>query len=114
MTYRFEVPGCPVPWQRIRTRMGQNFTAPETRAYQTKVRTYALSAGVQQLEGDLVLSLWFYLPDKRRRDGDNLQKTVQDSLNKIAYADDSQIKEWRGSIEYDKENPRAVVQVEER
>lgn len=54
----------------------------------------------------------FYLPDKRRRDLDNLFKTVSDALNKIVYHDDSQIRELHLYRDYDIINPRTEILVE--
>lgn len=113
MRYRFEIPGPPVPWQRAgRGRGGQHFTPEKTRLYQRKVKLCAMTAGVRPLTGPVVLSVMFYVADARARDGDNLQKTIQDALNGLAYQDDRQVREWHGSVQVDKERPRAVVTLE--
>ncbi len=115
MKYRFEIPGPPVAWQRVkRGRAGNAYVPEETTRYKLKVQMCARTAGVRELDGDVVLSCWFYVADRRRRDGDNLQKSIQDALNRIAYADDSQIKEWHGALTLDPDKPRAIVQVETR
>lgn len=112
-TYRFEVPGKPVPWQRVkRGRNGATYVPKETRAYEAKVGWCAKQAGVRPIVGPVRLEMQFYVPDNRARDGDNLQKAVMDGLKGIAYTDDSQVKQWGGSIGVDKENPRALVAIE--
>lgn len=64
-----------------------------------------------RLEGLLQVTLHLYPPDKRRRDWDNYQKAVWDSLTHAGvYGDDSQIK--RAFVEMHepaKCNGRAVV-----
>lgn len=92
----FTVPGPPLPWMRAASRRGQRFTPKEQRAYQDKVRLCALAAGARRMEGLLELSVVAYLPDRRRRDWDNLGKQVADALNGCAYEDDSQI--WAASV----------------
>lgn len=116
MRYRFEVPGPPVPWQRAgrNKQTGATYTKPETREYQRKVKFYAVAAGVRRIEGAVSLGLYFYVKDERARDGDNLQKTIQDALKSIGYADDKQIRQWFGSVDVDRERPRAVIVLEPR
>ncbi len=125
--YRFEVPGPPVPKGRPRfkrlkkpvLRKGKlrrviTFTPKRTKLYETKVRLCAYTAGVKRLEGEVCLSLWFYLPNRRRVDGDNLAKAIQDALNDVAWTDDDQVTELHMVKAYDPANPRCVVQVESR
>lgn len=57
----------------------------------------------------ITLRLWF--ADRRRRDLDNVAKSVLDGLNGTAYDDDSQVTELHvlGAIDID--NPRAEVEI---
>lgn len=112
MRYRFEVPGVPTPKARARVTSRGTFTPDSTRKYESKVRLCAYTAGVKKIAGPVVLSLVLYMPDRRRRDGENIQKAIQDALNGLAYDDDSQVTEWHGRMEVDKANPRAVVTLE--
>jgi Holliday junction resolvase RusA-like endonuclease len=92
----FFVPGQPVPKQSFQyTRNGGGFTDPRARAWETVVAWYAKDAmhGEQPLAGDLRVELVFLLPDRRRRDWDNLSKAVMDAMNKIVFRDDSQVTE---------------------
>lgn len=55
------------------------------------------------LTGRLAVSIWFYPPDRRRRDVDNGVKIVHDALTRAgAWEDDHQIKEvhlyWRAVV----------------
>lgn len=44
-----------------------------------------------QKSGNLMACMTFHISDRRRKDLDNLIKSVMDALNKIVYDDDSQI-----------------------
>lgn len=110
---RFTVPGPPIPKARPRVfRRGGVGTPARTVRYELLVQMCARTAGVRRIDGPVHLALAFYLPDRRPRDGDNLQKAIQDALNGIAYDDDSQVRSWQGTIDYDPANPRAIVAVE--
>lgn len=89
----FFVPGTPVPKQSFRyTQNGGGFTDGKVRAWETTVGWYAKDAmaGQAPLQGDVRVELTFQLPDRRRRDWDNLSKPVMDGMNKIVFQDDSQ------------------------
>jgi Holliday junction resolvase RusA-like endonuclease len=110
--YRFTVPGPPIPKGRPIVVQRRAVTPERTRRYERLVRMCALTAGVKPIAGPVLLSVWFYLPDARKRDGDNLQKVIWDALNGIGYRDDHQITEWHGRSQIDRANPRAVVAIE--
>jgi Holliday junction resolvase RusA-like endonuclease len=57
------------------------------------------------------VSMWFFVPDRRVRDLDNLQKSILDALNKLVYDDDRQVDEIYAVRDYSPKNPRAVVVV---
>lgn len=110
--------GPPVPWQRAgKGRHGQFYTPEKTRSYQLKVRLAAISAGVQVLACPVSISLRILFPDGRRRDGDNVTKSVCDALQArngrraIAYQDDSSIKDCNYAIAIDADNPRVEVRL---
>jgi crossover junction endodeoxyribonuclease RusA len=64
----------------------------EGRAYRTTVCSILRRAGVRPMEGTLAVGIDLYPPDLRRRDCDNAQKALLDSLQHgRAYRDDSQI-----------------------
>lgn len=111
--YRFEVPGKPVPWQRVRRgRNGATYVPKETQEYEARVGWCAKAAGVRPIVGPVRLTMSFYVPDNRARDGDNLQKSVMDGLKGIGYLDDKQVKSWSGEIDVDREKPRAFISLE--
>lgn len=64
----------------------------EGRAYRESVCAILADLGVRPLTGPLRMSMEVYPPDNRRRDLDNLQKSLWDALQKGgAYHDDSQV-----------------------
>ncbi len=64
----------------------------EGRAYREKVCSVLRGLGVMELPGRLAMVIDAFPPDRRRRDLDNMQKSLLDSLEKGgAYRDDSQI-----------------------
>lgn len=107
----FVVPGAPVPKERPRFFRGHAFTPPRTRQYEKLVRERAVLAGLQKWDGQVHISMFFYLPDARRRDGGNMAKAIEDALNGVAYGDDSQIVSCVWCIAIDRENPRAEVRL---
>lgn len=92
--YTFTVSGPPVPFTRmVRGSSKFNRQASRYSAYKDLVGHLAVQAGVEPIEGPVILAVTVYLPDrmKRRWDTDNVGKGVADALNKIAYADDKQV-----------------------
>ena len=89
--HTFRVPGSVVPKARARVARGHAYTPQATRDYEAKVKRAALEAGVQPLVGRIRLSITIHSADRRRRDLDNMIKSISDALNGVAYADDSQI-----------------------
>ena len=64
----------------------------EGRAYREKVCSVLRGLGITELPGRLAMVIDAFPPDRRRRDLDNMQKSLLDSLEKGgAYKDDSQI-----------------------
>jgi Holliday junction resolvase RusA-like endonuclease len=116
------VHGPPVPWQRAgQKRVGRKvikYTEPETVAFQTAVRVGAtvqlqtrkrMGEPSWPTDGLYGLTVIAYFEDRRRRDLDNMLKTVGDALNKITYDDDSQIDEEHVFRRIDKQKPRTVI-----
>ena len=113
----FTVPGKPLPWKRAGDNRGQRYTPADQRAYQDRVRWSAIAAlGPRRARWDstacFVVELVAYVPDRRRRDVDNFQKQIGDSLNRILWDDDSQIVMWKDPRKLlDRANPRIEVAV---
>jgi crossover junction endodeoxyribonuclease RusA len=91
--YYFWVSGTPVPKQSFHyTVNGGGFTDPKVKAWQQLVTLEAsLYYHGAPLAGDVHVQLTFALPDRRRKDLDNLSKAVLDALNGIMWVDDTQV-----------------------
>lgn len=109
--YTFTVPGLPQAKGRHRSRViktrdgrafAQHYPDPKTVAFETKVADFARLAGVQRMDGPLVLTViavWpckskskrlaYRTPKTTRPDGDNALKAIMDGLIGVAYDDDS-------------------------
>lgn len=108
----FEVPGTPHAKQRPRaTRRGIMFTPKETVNAETFIRLIASPHFPAPLTGPVAIDVTaIFQPPKswsgvkirrsigaphcQRPDLDNLQKTVGDALNGVAYVDDAQVAEF--------------------
>lgn len=64
-------------------------------------------------DGKVVMRLWFYYPDKRRRDSHNFLKLIADSLEGILYEDDKMLLPQIIDFEVDRERPRVEIELEE-
>lgn len=129
----FVIPGEPVAKGRPRvTSRGIAYTPAKTKNYETLVKElyWAQYAGFGLMQGPLKLSVraYFQIPksaSKKRRiamqegkerplkrpDVDNVIKAIADSLNGIAYGDDSQI--VTATIEKYWGTPRVEVEIDE-
>ena len=91
----FNVYGIPIPKQSFKFSNGRGYTPQRVVDWQDRVREEASLAmrGHDLLQGDLSVYLDFYLPDRRRKDLDNLAKGVLDACNGLVWQDDQQIVE---------------------
>ena len=115
MTIRFRVNGEPRPKQSFRySSRGGGYTHPRVTAWQGSVSFIALQAmdGCDPISGKLVVSLGFYLGNKRKVDLDNLSKAVLDAMNGIVYADDSDIIKLTITKQQYKQNPGVTIQID--
>jgi Holliday junction resolvase RusA-like endonuclease len=119
---KFIVHGPIVPWQRVAWVKGHAILPKQTRGYQGYIRTHATLA-VMSAKGEWIpnesravrVTIVAYLPDRRRRDIDNISKQFLDGMNKSGvYVDDSQVGELHVFAEVDKEHPRVEVTVKLR
>lgn len=113
----FTVPGIPVPKGRPRLgRSGNTYTPRETTEHEGLVALlFRSNAARLRLPVPLArginvrLEITAYVPDDKTRDWDNIGKLVSDALNKVAYADDKQVKQGEVTMRFDKERPRTEV-----
>lgn len=117
----FTVPGQAVPWRRALSKGGARFNAPELVAYESLVRSCALAArgrvlraGIRwPLDADAYeLTAVIVDRDRRRRDVDNVLKSIGDGLTGALWDDDSRVHMVRDLPRFvDAEFPRLVVRV---
>jgi len=91
----FRVRSQPIPKQSFKYGKGHGRTEERIKVWQEAVGYAAKNAiqdnpGFELLTGDVQVWLHFYLPNRRRKDLDNLSKAVLDGLNGIIFVDDNQ------------------------
>ena len=113
--FQFRVTGPPQPKQRARRgKNGSWYTPAPTARYEWSVRAVAslLRPRWWPLDARYRLTVRAVFADQRRRDLDNVVKSVSDALNGIAFGDDSQIDEVRASRGFSADAPATEVLVE--
>lgn len=60
----------------------------------------------------LVMSIWIFWPDNRRRDTNNLHKALCDAPEGIAYSDDKMVLTRDMDFSVDRQRPRVEVLIE--
>ncbi len=65
------------------------------RAYKVNVYARLMPLRLRPITGRLWMEVDVYPPDNRRRDIDNLQKALWDSMKGLVYLDDSQVDDFR-------------------
>lgn len=127
----FEIPGKPFAKQRPRfsRRNGRAFTPKDTISFEQTVGTIAAQHFPQPLEGPIHVKIFAtFEPAKswskkktqdhlgryhtQRPDLDNIEKAILDGLNRIAFADDSQVA-WVEKRKIWGPSAKTVVTVEE-
>lgn len=101
--FEFRLAIVPVAKERPRAnrKTGSVYTPSRTRKYEEELAKAFRATGVQPNEvDDLGVFCRFFLTGRRRRDGDNLLKAVQDAGNGIVWADDRQIVDGRYRVHY--------------
>lgn len=103
-------------WRSLRSgRMaGRVLISERGRAFRVEVEAVARAHGVGKVAGPLKVTIGLHPPDRRRRDIDNPIKPLLDALTHAgAWEDDSQIRALHVWMrEPDRDNPRAVVEIE--
>src|SRR5690625_4185186 len=90
----FNVPGRAIPAVRMTQRSKYSRQARRYLAYKNQVAWTARSVHKgKPIEEDIGINLNIYLNGGNQDDIDNYFKSISDSLNKIIYVDDRQVKE---------------------
>ena len=107
-----------MPWQRAASVGTRRYTSAKQRSYQRTVRLVAMASRprgpwLPSKASRYRVDIDAYLPDERRRDLDNVAKTILDALNGVLYLDDSQVVTLLVATHIDRAEPRVVVAVRE-
>tara|TARA_Y100000310_G_scaffold24889_1_gene23850 strand:- start:2402 stop:2851 length:450 start_codon:yes stop_codon:yes gene_type:complete len=111
----FTVPGPPQGKQRPRfnRKTGNVFTPKATVAYEQAVASHCIAAKCHRRMDQTTLwtvRVQVFFGDRRRRDVDNVAKSILDALNKVVYWDDHQVSTLVVQrMEVDRDNPRVEV-----
>ena len=117
LSVRFVVPGEPVPYMRPAPGLkGGRIVPKREREWRQRVVIHFCQQrhGAPPLVGPLSLEAVFYRSTLRRADCSNLVKSVEDALNGVAYADDSQVVVLHAEKRLDRACPRAEVTITQR
>lgn len=117
---------------RPRICKGHAFTPKTTVDYENKVRECYIKQEGKYLEGSIkaIIKAYYKIPKSytkkrvqaikeglelpnKKPDADNIAKIILDSLNKVAYKDDSQVIELIVTKEYTEENERVEFELKE-
>ena len=108
---QFWVEGKPVTKQKLDP--GHRLPA-RVKAWEANIKVHARSAmqhspRFEKITGPVRCHLALVLPDRRKRDVDNLSKAVLDGCNGVLWEDDTQIIDLHLTKGYDKENPGVFI-----
>ncbi len=109
------IPGKPQPKQRARRGAGGRWYTPQaTRAFERSCAVICawFRPSDWPLDARYSVRLVLYFADRRRRDLDNVCKSVLDGCNGVLWDDDSQVDSVDVRREYDKARPRTQITVE--
>ena len=110
---QFTIEGPPRPKQRPRFYRGKVYTPQATRDYEQLCAAAGHEAVLLAREWETDRRYWvclkIYFKDLRRRDLDNVEKSVCDGLNGITWDDDCQIDYIQKRRFLDRNNPRIEV-----
>lgn len=112
----FVIPGAPVPKASVRVGFRGGVIPKRTRDYMRHVASWSkvemMKAKMAPFRGSVEIDVTFYEPDRRRRDIDNLEKSLLDGLTKGGvWEDDSQVRSVSKRRAVDRRDPRVEVVV---
>jgi len=101
----------------VRTKHGQALSK-EAKRYAETVQWSAFEA-VKKTDWrttpkgqQVIVRLWYYWPDWRRRDTHNAHKVLLDAMQGIVYVDDADVLPQVMGAEVDRDHPRVEIEVE--
>ena len=111
-SWTFTIQGPPVACERPRVVAGRAFTPSKTSKAERAIGSLAQLVGIR-VESCCRITIAAFFADLRRRDLDNVAKTVLDGLAPVLPDDNwTVVRELRITGALDRANPRTVVTVE--
>ena len=110
-TLELYIKPCPIN-QKYFVRNGRNILSNRYRQAKRDLQLEIRSQWNEEpLARNVCVNIIQYFGDKRKRDIDAGLKIILDSMTDIVYLDDSQITEMHVFKDYDKNNPRTLIQI---
>lgn len=88
---RFFVAGTPISKQSFKMGKHGGYTPDHIKAWASSVQYEAMRFIQDKVDGDVFVKLYFYMPNNKRVDLDNLSKNVLDAIKDICFGDDSSV-----------------------
>jgi Holliday junction resolvase RusA-like endonuclease len=110
---RFFVAGNPIPKQSFKMGKHGGYTPENVKAWSAQVQAEAMRYVQDKIDGNVFVKMYFYMPNKRRVDLDNLSKNVLDSVKDICFGDDSTVTRLLITKSVCKDNPGVLVAISE-
>ena len=100
----------------ITTKSGKRIRSTQTKQYMKEIYYYLYNYRVPidiliPTKEKIIMDLWFYFPDNRRRDTHNGLKILLDALEGILYKDDKCVLPRIQDFQVDKNNPRVEIEI---
>ena len=110
---RFFVAGTPIAKQSFKMGKGHGYTPDHVKAWAAAVQYEAMRFIQDRIDGNVFVKMYFYMPDKRRVDLDNLSKNILDAVKDICFGDDSTVTKLLLTKSVCKDNPGVLVCISE-
>jgi Holliday junction resolvase RusA-like endonuclease len=102
---------------KIRNKRGYYFLPAKYKQYEEDIQKQfnkQRPVGFQMYQNAVSMRVWVYFEDNRCLDLQNAPKSIFDALNGLLYKDDKQVSELHIFKCFDKEQPRIVIEAEEK
>ena len=110
---KITLPGSPLSINRLYRRNSRSlYMTAEGKAKKREYQIEIKNQWKKKMMTDKVsLEIEYYFKDERKRDIDNPLKLILDSMEKIVYENDSQVRYLSLLSQVDRENPRVEIRI---
>lgn len=91
---------------------GRRVLSEEGRSFKARAGLLALAEGLRPTSAEVEVAVAIHRP-RKAGDLDNFLKVILDSMTGVAWHDDKQVRKITAERFEDKENPRAVISIQE-